>query len=55
VLSELIEKIDARVTSAQQIALSAGGPLDWQFGQSMPSLAIMSSQHEVLEARMYRS
>ncbi|MDB4035052.1 hypothetical protein N9506_04450 [Pseudomonadales bacterium] len=55
VLSELIEKIDTLVTTAQQIALSAGGPLDWQFGQSMPSLAIMSSQHEVLEARMYRS
>ena len=55
VLSELIEKIDTLVTKAQQIALSAGGPIDWQFGQSMPSLAIMSSQHEVLEARMYRS
>ena len=54
-LSKLIELISERVLMAQQIAESLGPPGEWQFGQSMPALAIMSSQHEVLEARMYRS
>jgi urease accessory protein UreF len=54
-LSKLIELISERVLMAQQIAESVGPPGEWQFGQSMPALAIMSSQHEVLEARMYRS
>jgi urease accessory protein len=54
-LSKLIELINERVLMAQQIAEALGSPGEWQFGQSMPALAIMSSQHEVLEARMYRS
>jgi urease accessory protein len=54
-LSKLIELISERVLMAQQIAESVGPAGEWQFGQSMPALAIMSSQHEVLEARMYRS
>jgi len=54
-LSKLIELISERVLMAQQIAESVGPAGEWQFGQSMPRLAIMSSQHEVLEARMYRS
>ena len=55
VLSKLIELISERVLKAQQIAEAVGPPDQWHFGQSMPALAIMSSQHEVLEARMYRS
>ena len=55
VLSKLIELVRERVLPAQQIAEELGPPGEWQFGQSMPALAIMSSQHEVLEARMYRS
>jgi len=55
VLSKLMELIDERVLKAQRTALSASSPDEWQFGQSMPNLAMMSSQHEVLEARMYRS
>ena len=55
VLSKLIELIIERVLMAQKTAEALGPPGKWQFGQSMPALAIMSSQHEVLEARMYRS
>ena len=55
VLSKLIELVNERVLMAPQIAEAVGPPSESQFGQSMPALAIMSSQHEVLEARMYRS
>jgi urease accessory protein len=54
-LSKLIELIGKRVLMAEKIAESAGSANEWQFGQSMPALAIMSCQHEVLEARMYLS
>ena len=50
-----MELIDERVLEAQRTALSASPPDEWQFGQPMPNLAMMSSRHEVLEARMYRS
>ncbi len=54
-LSSLIELIGERVLRAENIAESTGSSHEWQFGQSMPALAIMSSQHEVQEARMYLS
>ena len=55
ILSKLIGHISQQVQKAKQIAQFSGPPRDWCFGYSLPSLAIMSSQHEVMDARMYRS
>ena len=55
ILSKLIGRISQQVEKAKQIAKFSGHPRDWCFGYSLPSLAIMSSQHEVMGARMYRS
>lgn len=56
-LASLAVEIEPAVKQAGQVAgeLAQQEPRQWSFGQSLPALAILSSRHETLEARLYRS
>ena len=53
-LAELSVEIEQAVSTLQPLALDADSK-KWNFGQSLPGLAILSSRHETQESRLYRS
>ena len=54
ILGELILQVPEAVHEAEAIA-RAEARRPWQFGVSLPSLALLSCHHETEEARLYRS
>jgi len=58
ILGKLLGEIDGCLADAQQAADGGSAGIEegqWQFGRSLPMLGLLSAQHEVLDARLYRS
>lgn len=53
-LGELMPVIASAVIGARAIA-DAAQDGNWQFGISLPGVAVLSARHEVLDGRLYRS
>jgi urease accessory protein len=55
-LAQLCELIEPATTAAADVAAAQpDNPDEWDFGQSLPGLAILSSRHEQQTSRLYRS
>lgn len=53
-LGQLMPGIEDAVSKARDIASTAEDG-HWNFGLSLPGLAVLSSRHEILDGRLYRS
>ena len=54
ILDKMIPQISEGVDRAKEIAQKQE-PFEWEFGRSLPRVAILSAQHECIEGRLYRS
>ena len=53
-LDKIIPQISEGVDRARRIAQKQES-FEWEFGRSLPGVAILSAQHEAIEGRLYRS
>ena len=54
ILDRMIPQISEAVDRAKEIAQKQE-LFEWEFGRSLPGVAILSAQHECIEGRLYRS
>ena len=54
ILDKMILQISEAVDRAKEIAQKQE-LFEWEFGRSLPGVAILSAQHECIEGRLYRS
>ena len=54
ILDKMIPQISEGVDRAKEIAQKQE-LFEWEFGRSLPGVAILSAQHECTEGRLYRS
>ena len=54
ILDKMIPQISEGVDRAKEIAQKQE-LFEWEFGRSLPGVAILSAQHECIEGRLYRS
>ena len=54
ILDKIIPQISEGVDRAKRVAQKQE-LFEWEFGRSLPGVAILSAQHEYLESRLYRS
>ena len=54
ILDKMIPQISEAVDRAKEIAQKQE-LFEWEFGRSLPGVAILSAQHECIEGRLYRS
>ena len=54
ILDKMIPQISEAVDRAKEIAQKQE-LFEWEFGRSLPGVAILSAQHECVEGRLYRS
>ena len=54
ILDKMIPQISEGVDRAKEIAQKQE-LFEWEFGRSLPGVAILSAQHECVEGRLYRS
>ena len=54
ILDKMIPQISKGVDRAKEIAQKQE-LFEWEFGRSLPGVAILSAQHECIEGRLYRS
>ena len=54
ILDKMIPQISEGVDRAKEIAQKQE-LFEWEFGRSVPGVAILSAQHECIEGRLYRS
>ena len=54
ILDKMIPQISEGVDRAKEIAQKQER-FEWEFGRSLPGVAILSAQHECIEGRLYRS
>ena len=54
ILDRMIPQISEAVDRAKEIA-KKHELFEWEFGRSLPGVAILSAQHECIEGRLYRS